>query len=338
MITQGLILKGISECILPKKSRDGKEDVNFLLLLLILLCKSDMIVQMKKIITTNSYCTQVLGEKLYKLTLSAATSCPNRENGGTGCIFCSQGGSGEFASPACLSIEQQIALAKTRVQAKFLGQRYIAYFQSFTGTYGDIRRLREFYFETARREDIAALSIATRPDCLGVEAMEMLSQLSEIKPLWIELGLQTSSDETARRIRRGYPFSEYQRAIEKLRSLPVHIITHIILGLPGETREQMLSSVRAAAAGDGIKLQLLHILKGTELEKMYLSGECPTLELNDYCELVADALEVLPEGTVVHRMTGDGDKRLLVAPLWSADKKKTLNTLHGVLRKRGFEF
>ena len=292
-----------------------------------------MIIGMKRIVTTNSYCKEVFGEKLYKLTLSAATSCPNRENGGRGCIFCSEGGSGEFAAPAHLPVAEQIALAKKRVRGKYAGERFIAYFQSFTGTYGDLDRLRRIYLETAHREDIAALSIATRPDCLGEEVMEMLSELSAVKPLWIELGLQTSDDETARRIGRGYPFVEYLRAVEKLRTLPIHIITHVILGLPEETREQMLSSVRAAAVGDGIKLQLLHILKGTALAQM----QCPTMELEDYCTLVADALEILPEGKVVHRMTGDGDKKLLIAPLWSADKKKTLNTLHGVLRKRGFD-
>ncbi len=292
---------------------------------------------MKKIVSTNAYCKEVFGEKLYKLTLSAATSCPNRDNGGGGCIFCSAGGSGEFASPASLPLEEQIALAKAKVRAKFAGERFIAYFQSYTGTYGDIERLREIYLAAARREDIAALSIATRPDCLGEQVMEMLSMLSAIKPLWIELGLQTASDETARRIGRGYPFAEYLRAIEKLRALPVHIITHVILGLPDESREQMLASVRAAAAGDGIKLQLLHILKGTALEQMYLRGECPVMEENDYYELVADALEALPEGMVVHRMTGDGDKRLLVAPLWSADKKKTINALHRAIDKRGIK-
>ena len=317
--------------------RDSKEDVNFPFTLLILFYKNDMIFGMKKIITTNSYCIETFGEKLYKLTLSAATSCPNRENGGTGCIFCSAGGSGEFAAPADLPVAAQIDLAKARVRGKFSGERFIAYFQSFTGTYGDIDRLREIYLTAARREDVAALSIATRPDCLGDEVMEMLSALAAIKPLWIELGLQTANDVTARRIRRGYPFAEYLRAVKKLRSLPVHIITHVILGLPGETREDMLASVRAAAAGDGIKLQLLHVLRNTALERAYLAGECPTMEPEDYCALVADALEILPEGMVVHRMTGDGDKRLLIAPLWSADKKKTLNTLHGVLRKRGFD-
>lgn len=280
----------------------------------------------------------MFGEKLYKLTLSAATSCPNRENGMGGCIFCSEGGSGEFASPACLPLEKQIELAKQRVSAKFDGKRYIAYFQSYSGTFGDISRLKQIYLEAARREDIAAVSIATRPDCLGENVMEMLREIADIKPLWIELGLQCANEQTAHLIRRGYPFSEYENAIKKLRTLPVHIITHVILGLPGETKEDMLSTVSAAAKGDGIKLQLLHILKGTPLEQMYHDGKCTTLTPEEYYQLVADALEILPEGMVVHRMTGDGDKRLLIAPLWSADKKKTINSLHTVLTKRGFKF
>ncbi len=293
---------------------------------------------MKNIVTTNAYCKQVFGEKLYKLTLSAATSCPNRENGMGGCIFCSAGGSGEFASPAHLPLEEQINLAKARVSEKFSGNRFIAYFQSYSGTYGDISHLRQIYLAAAKREDIAAISIATRPDCLGDEVMEMLRELAAIKPLWIELGLQCANENTARLIRRGYPFSEYENAIKKLRTLPVHIITHVILGLPGETKEDMLATARAAAVGDGIKLQLLHILKGTALEQLYQSAKYTPLDASDYYELVADALEILPEGMVVHRMTGDGYKRLLVAPLWSANKKNTINSLHKVLKKRGFEF
>ncbi|MBR5782803.1 MAG: TIGR01212 family radical SAM protein [Clostridia bacterium] len=291
---------------------------------------------MKKIITTNKYCRSVFGEQLYKLSLSAATDCPNRRAEG-GCIFCSEGGSGEFAAPAAWDIDRQIEYAKRKVSAKYSGQRYIAYFQSYTGTYGELSHLREMYLAAAKREDIAALSIATRPDCLGPEVMEMLSELSSVKPLWVELGLQSGSDDTAKRIRRGYLFEEYEAAVCKLRTLPIHIITHVILGLPGEDREQMLCSVRAAAIGDGIKLQLLHVLKGTELEKWYYEGRCKVLSPQEYYDIVAEALECLPEGMVVHRMTGDGDKRLLIAPLWSADKKKTINGLYAVLRARGME-
>ena len=292
---------------------------------------------MKQVITTSAYCKEVFGEKLYKLTLSAATSCPNRDKG-EGCIFCSKGGSGEFATPADLPIDQQIFEAKKRVQAKYKGERFIAYFQSYTGTYGDVAKLKEIYLAAAKREEIAALSIATRPDCLGQEVMEMLGELSAIKPLWVELGLQSENDETAERIGRGYSLSEYLSATQKLRTLPIHIITHIILGLPGEDKEQMLrSACLAAEQGDGIKLQLLHVLRGTSLAKMYEQGEITLLSSEAYYDIVASILEQLPEGTVIHRLTGDGDKRLLLAPLWSADKKRVMNEMHRHLRERGLE-
>ncbi len=293
---------------------------------------------MKTIITTSAYCKQVFGEKLYKLTLSAATSCPNREGGKGGCIFCSAGGSGEFAAPHTLTVEEQIQYAKNKIKNKYKGQRFIAYFQSYTGTYGDLAALERIYMETVRRPDIAAISIATRPDCLGEQVMQMLARICEEKPLWIELGLQSESDETAAYIQRGYPFSEYVQGVEKLRALPVHIITHIILGLPGEDREQMLRSVATAGRySDGLKLQLLHILKGTPLARQYADDQVTELSREEYYSLVADGLELLPEGKVIHRMTGDGDKRILLAPRWSEDKKRVLGGLHAYLKQRGME-
>ena len=300
--------------------------------------KSDMIGSMKKVITTSAYCKATFGQKLYKLTLSAATSCPNRQGGKGGCVFCSAGGSGEFAAPAHLPPEQQLEQAKARLQGKYKGDRFVAYFQSYTGTYGDINRLREIYLSVAAREEIAAVSIATRPDCLGPEAMLLLREISEIKPLWVELGLQTDNDETARRIGRGYPLETYLQGVERLRSLPVHIITHIILGLPGEDRAQMLHSAQTAARySDGLKLQLLHILRNTPLAETYRRGEVVPLTAEAYYALVADILTALPEGKVIHRMTGDGDKRILLAPLWSADKKRVMNDLTKELRSRGLE-
>lgn len=293
---------------------------------------------MKQILTTSAYCKEVFGEKLYKLTLSAATSCPNREGGGSGCIFCSAGGSGEFAAPAHLPIAEQIALAEERVRAKYRGRRFVAYFQSFTGTFGEIGRLREIYLAAAQREEIAAVSIATRPDCLGEEVMAMLAELAAVKPLWIELGLQSESDATAEYIGRGYGLETYLQGVARLRRLPVHIITHIILGLPGEDKEQMLRSARLAAEqSDGLKLQLLHVLEGTELARRYRRGEVPVLSPEAYYEIVGDILSELPEGKVIHRMTGDGDKRLLLAPRWSMDKKRVLNDLRAYLLKRGLE-
>ena len=293
---------------------------------------------MKTIMTTSAYCKEVFGEKLYKLTLSAATSCPNRAQGKSGCIFCSAGGSGEFAAPAYLPVEKQIEQAKQRVQRKYKGERFIAYFQSYTGTYGELGRLKKIYLAAARRSDIAALSIATRPDCLGPEVMDMLSELAALKPLWIELGLQTQNDETARRIGRGYPFAEYVTAVQKLRTLPIHIITHVILGLPGEDKEQMLRSVAVAGEySDGLKLQLLHVLENTPLAQLYRQGKVSVLEPEAYYDIVATALERLPEGKVIHRLTGDGDKHILLAPMWSADKKRVMNDMYRCLKERGME-
>lgn len=293
---------------------------------------------MKNIMTTSAYCKEVFGEKLYKLSLSAATSCPNRAGGKSGCIFCSAGGSGEFAAPSYLPVEEQIEQARRRVQNKYKGERFIAYFQSYTGTYGEIEQLRKIYLTAARRSDIAAVSIATRPDCLGSEVMDMLSELAARKPLWIELGLQTQNDQTAHRMGRGYPFSEYVTATQKLRALPVHIITHVILGLPGENKEQMLRSVAAAGEhSDGLKLQLLHVLENTPLAQLYRQGKVSVLEPEAYYDIVASALEQLPEGKVIHRLTGDGDKRILLAPMWSADKKRVMNDLYRCLKERGME-
>lgn len=293
---------------------------------------------MKRIVTTSAYCKQVFGEKLYKLTLSAATSCPNRVNGKGGCIFCSAGGSGEFAAPSTLTVDEQIEYAKSKIRSKYRGERFIAYFQSYSGTYGDLSALEQIYMQTVRRPDIAAISIATRPDCLGQEVMDLLGRISSEKPLWIELGLQSESDDTAAYIQRGYPFSEYVKGIRNLRTLPIHIITHVILGLPGEDREQMLRSVTTAGRySDGLKLQLLHILKGTPLAQQYAAGQVTELSREAYYSLVADGLELLPEGKVIHRMTGDGDKRILIAPQWSADKKRVLGGLHAYLKQRGME-
>ncbi|MBQ6946999.1 MAG: TIGR01212 family radical SAM protein, partial [Clostridia bacterium] len=245
---------------------------------------------------------------------------------------------GEFAAPVHLPVDKQIELAKSRVREKYRGGRFIAYFQSFTGTYGEIGRLREIYLAAARREDVAAVSIATRPDCLGEDVMEMLREIAAVKPLWIELGLQTESDVTARSFGRGYPTETYLRGVEKLRRLPVHIITHIILGLPGEDRAQMLrSALFAARHSDGLKLQLLHVLEGTELAKRYRAGEVNLLSQTEYYEIVAEILQTLPEGKVIHRLTGDGDKRLLVAPLWSADKKRVMNQMNQYLKDHGLE-
>lgn len=288
-------------------------------------------------LTVNVYCRRIFGCKVYKLALSAATTCPNRDGtvGVGGCIFCSAGGSGDFAAAAGFPVSKQIEYAKRMLGEKGEGLKYIAYFQSYTGTYGDLAELERIYTQAVEQPDIVGLSIASRPDCLGPDALAMLGRLAAKKPLWIELGLQTSNVETARRINRCYSLSTYDRAMDELAALGVHRITHVILGLPGESREDMLETVRyAGARTDGIKLQLLHVLEGTALAESYRKGEVRVLKPEEYYELVADALELLPEDVVIHRLTGDGAKRDLIAPLWSADKKRVLADLNRVLMRR----
>ncbi|WRS26658.1 TIGR01212 family radical SAM protein [Oscillospiraceae bacterium MB08-C2-2] len=288
-------------------------------------------------LTANVYCRRLFGGKVYKLALSASTSCPNRDGtvGVGGCVFCSTGGSGDFAASAGLPVSQQIDQAKRILGAKGEGLKYIAYFQGYTGTYGDLEHLERIYTQAAEHPDIAGLSIATRPDCLGGEALAMLERLAAKKPLWVELGLQTSNEEMAKRINRGYPLSVYEKAMADLKALNVHRITHIILGLPNESRANTLATVKYVGQfTDGIKLQLLHVLEGTKLAESYRRGEFQTLEPAEYYELLADALGLLPENVVIHRLTGDGAKRDLIAPKWSGDKKRVLADINRVLRAR----
>lgn len=288
--------------------------------------------------TTSDYCLEVFGEKLYKISLDGGFSCPNRD--GTldtrGCIFCSAGGSGDFAGDRSLSVHEQIEREKSRVAAKFKGSRYIAYFQAFTNTYAPVEQLEKLFFPVAEREDIAAISIATRPDCLPKETLEMLGRLNKVKRVWVELGLQTIHPKSAEYIRRGYALPVFDEAVAALKALGIHTIVHLILGLPGETREDMLESVRYAAfsGAGGIKLQLLHVLEGTDLAADYRAGKFSVFELDEYASLVADCIQSLPQDMVVHRFTGDGPKRILVAPEWSGDKKRVLNTINLELRKR----
>lgn len=292
----------------------------------------------REYISANVYCRRAFGCKAYKLALSAAATCPNRDGtvGTGGCTFCSAGGSGDFAAPASLPVERQIQEAKQRLGAKGAGLPYIAYFQSFTGTHGDLAALERIYMGAAEQPGIVGLSIATRPDCLGAEALAMLGRLAVRKPLWVELGLQTIHEETAWRINRCYALPAYEQAMEDLQALGVHRITHVILGLPGESREEMLETVRyAGERTDGIKLQLLHVLEGTVLAEGYRAGGFEVLQPEEYYQLVADAVELLPPNVVIHRLTGDGPKRDLIAPLWSGDKKRVLADLNRVLRRRG---
>lgn len=283
-------------------------------------------------ITVNDYCRSVFGEKLYKLSLDGGMTCPNRDGrcGTGGCIFCSEGGSGDFAASSLLPLDLQIEQAKNRVRSKFRGDRFIAYFQSYTNTYAPVSRLRELFMPVILRDDIAVLSIATRPDCLGDDVLQLLDELNRIKPVWVELGLQTVKPESVRYIRRGYKTGVYDLAVSRLNSLGIHTITHVILGLPGETEEDMLETVKhAVAAGSkGIKLQLLHVLKGTDLARDYEQGMFEVLSFEDYIGILKKCVETLPDDMVVHRLTGDGPKKLLIAPLWSADKKRVINEIN----------
>lgn len=285
----------------------------------------------------NEYLKRTFGEKVYKLSLDGGMTCPNRDGtvGERGCIFCSGGGSGEFAARRGCSVSDQIVQAKQRICKKTDCKKFIAYFQPFTNTYADVRYLRRIFTEAIAPDDIAALSVATRPDCLEDDVLDLLSELNCKKPVWVELGLQTIHSSTAEYIRRGYDLPVYDDAVKRLKGIGVQVITHIILGLPGESRDMMLSSVRyAGEKSDGVKLQLLHVLRGTDLFTDYQNGVFETLSMEEYIDLICESLKILPPGVVVHRLTGDGDKRILEAPLWSADKKRVINTLNKALRER----
>ena len=289
----------------------------------------------------NDYLRETFGCKVYKIALNAGFTCPNRDGtlGTDGCIFCSAGGSGEFAEDATLSITEQIEAGKARVAKKIKDGKYIAYFQAYTNTYARIDRLRSLYMEAAGHPDIVAISIATRPDCLPGEVLDLLDEIQKIKPVWIELGLQTIHLKTAAYIRRGYDLPVYDRAVRELRSRGIEVITHVILGLPGETIPEMLETVRYVcdSGATGIKLQLLHVLKETDLEKEYLEGRVHVLSEDEYLDILEQCLRLIPEQVVIHRLTGDGDKRLLVAPLWSGDKKHVWNRIQKIMEKREIE-
>ena len=276
------------------------------------------------------------GEKVYKLSLTSGCTCPNRDGslGTGGCTFCSEGGSGEFAASAA-PVEDQIEEAKARIAGKTKAKRYIAYFQSFTNTYGDPEQLRSLYLETIQREEIAALSLGTRPDCISGRMLEVLRELNAVKPVWVELGLQTIHEETAAALHRGYPLPVFEDCYRRLKQAGLTVIVHVIFGLPGETKREMLETVRYLSrlepVLDGIKLQMLQVLRGTALGEQYLASPFPLLTLPEYTDLIRESIRLLQEQTVLHRMTGDGPKKLLIAPLWCANKKKVLNTLNHMI-------
>jgi radical SAM protein (TIGR01212 family) len=285
----------------------------------------------------NEHLRRTFGCKVYKIALNGGFTCPNRDGriGTEGCIFCSKGGSGEFAAEASLSVAEQIEQGKRLVSAKEKDGKYIAYFQAYTGTYAPVDRLKSLYIEAIKQPDVVALSIATRPDCLPEEVLHLLSELNHIKPLWVELGLQTIHERTASYIRRGYDLNVYDNAVTRLRENGIEVITHMIIGLPRESIEDMLDTVRyiCASGATGIKLQLLHILKGTDLEKEYNAGRVKVLSEDAYIDILNQCVKLIPENVVIHRLTGDGDKRILVAPLWSGNKKHVWNRIQNeVLR------
>ncbi len=326
----------------------------------------------------NAYFKHTYGQKIYKIAVDAGLSCPNRD--GTldtrGCIFCSKGGSGDFAvkldgqdeccdTRGVLSVKEQITQGKTKFN-KDAGDKFVIYFQAFTNTYGNPDYLKRIWTEALEEESVVGISIATRPDCLGEEVMEILRELQEKycgncageeldmvsqeppknKFIWIELGLQTIHDKTAEYIRRHYPLGEYEEAVRKLHKLGIPYITHIIFGLPGETKEEMLETVFYVEQGVsrqdshskikpfGMKLQLLHVLEDTDMAEDYREGKFQTMEMDEYLELVIEALQKINPEIVIHRVTGDGPKKILISPTWSGNKKLVLNTLHKKMREK----
>lgn len=279
----------------------------------------------------NRYLRERFGCKVYKISINGGFTCPNRDGtlGTRGCIFCSAGGSGDFAESPELSITQQIEKGKERVKNKIKSGKYIAYFQAFTNTYAPVETLRKKFTQAINHPDIVMLSVATRPDCLPEEVIELLKELNEIKPVCVELGLQTIHEKSAEYIRRGYKLECYDNAVRRLKAAGLEVVCHIILGLPGETKRDMLESVDYACKSgiDGIKLQLLHVLKGTDLAKDYENEKFRVLTMDEYLDILKSCLDIIPNNIVIHRLTGDGAKKDLIAPLWSADKKRVLNAV-----------
>ncbi|MDY4186699.1 MAG: TIGR01212 family radical SAM protein [Candidatus Borkfalkiaceae bacterium] len=292
----------------------------------------------KRYYSANEFFKWKFGEKVYKLALAGGYTCPNRDGkaGTGGCIFCSGEGSGDFAEKRIGGdFNAQLIAAQNRLKNKNAGNKFIAYFQSFTATYASADYITNLITPALKSGAICSLSIATRPDCLGDYVIKILKKAAQIKPLFVELGLQTSNEKTAEKINRCYKNEIYESAVKKLKDIGVNVITHIILGLPFETEEDMLASVDYACRyTDGIKLQLLHVLKGTPLEKSYLNGEFETLSLERYADILCKAVRRIPKNIVIHRLTGDAPKKDLSAPLWSADKKRVLNYINAEFEKR----
>lgn len=287
--------------------------------------------------TLNAYLKNRFGRKIYKLTLDGGMTCPNRDGkvGFGGCIFCGGNGSGSFCPSVDLSITDQIEEGKKLLKNKIKEGGYIAYFQSHTNTYAAVPYLRKIFYEAVNHPDIVGISIGTRPDCLENEVLKLLEELAKIKPLWVELGLQTINENTAKLINRCYPLKVYDEVVKNLKSIGAEVVTHVILGLPGESKEQMLETVAySSKVSDGIKLQLLHVLKDTKLYEMYQKEPFKIFSMEEYTELLCRCIEIIPKNVVIHRMTGDGDKRLLAEPMWSGNKKVVLNYINKVFLEK----
>ena len=288
----------------------------------------------------NEYIRQTYNTKMYKLSLSGGMTCPNRDGliDNRGCIFCSAGGSGDFTGAALSkdnNIDIQIDTAKALVSRKYSGSDYIAYFQSYTNTYADVNYLRRLFYDIVKRPEIRILSIATRPDCLSSDIIELLAELNSIKPVWIELGLQTIHERTAKYIRRGYTLDIFEEAVRNLNRIGIRPIVHMIIGLPGENESMILETAKYLSHCNisGVKLQLLHVLKNTDLAQEYFNGSVDILSLTQYSEILGKIIKLLPLDCVIHRLTGDGPKNLLIAPLWSSNKKNVINTINRYLQE-----
>ena len=292
----------------------------------------------KRFYSLNEYCKQTFGGKVYRLSLNGGMTCPNRDGSLShgGCSFCSEGGSGDFAANYQLSITHQIEEAKKRIQQKTDCHQFIAYFQAFTNTYAPVDHLRRIYTEALNAPEVVALSIGTRCDCISEDVLDLLEELANIKPIWIELGLQTIHNTTHQMLNTHTTVEQFDSIVTKLHARGIPVITHIILGLPNETKDMMKETIHHVCKlpVSGIKLQLLHILKGTTLANMYEKTPVPLFELEEYCDFIVDCIEMLPPNMVVHRITGDGPRKLLIAPLWSTDKKRVLNTIEKRFKER----
>lgn len=292
----------------------------------------------KRYNTLNNELKKEFKEKVMKLSVDGGFTCPNRDGtiGHRGCIFCGEEGSGEFAGSRLLSIREQVEQQKKLLSRKWKASKYIVYFQNFTNTYGQIERLRSLYYEALQIQGVVGIAIATRPDCLGEDVLDLLEELNEKTYLWIELGLQTIHERSERFIRRGYHLSTYNKAIERLKSRNIRVVTHVILGLPYETKEEILETVEYVGNTNtwGVKLHSLYIQRGTDLFDYYIKKPFPIMTEKEYINLVVEALEVLPKSMVIHRLTGDGKKELLHEPKWSLNKLKILTSIDKELKDR----